>query len=623
MERVLHAAAEAKSVAPPASPVRISAMTPDQTTGLLALMLLAALIGAAVSSRLRLPQIIGFIVAGLALRWALAGLAKAGASSAGAMISCDPAMLRFIKYLALAVVMFSIGLAFESRHLRRLGRTFVYVGLSQAFAAFALTFLGCALVGHLAGATRPVVMALFLGSIAAAISPAATLLTLRQYQAKGRTTDDILAITGLSLVVAIILFDVSRMALVQFGVIGPAGAAGGMGMALLSLVAGVGGSLLVGVVAGVVLSALHGRTTANLEVLAVLGIMLGTLAMAETLQLNFVLVSLVAGVAFVNIAAEPERMAERLAVVASPLFALLFVLAGYELRLEVLTRGPMIALVITYVVCRSIGKIGGAWLSVRALRGRADLAGSVGMGMLCHAEVKIALLAGLTALWAQGDVPAWVSEVSAVVIGSVALFEFAGPLLLRHVVVSAGEVKAFRLFHFHAPEGTGGWQRLEEMIAAPLRRLRILRLPAKHKGPLLARHVMHRNVKALPSAANLDQVLHFIERSHLDHFPVVDSHGNFAGTISLADVRDIIYEPDVRNLVAAQDLLEDDQVTASPDETLSELFEKFRSHRARDLIILGEAPGPILGIVEQRDVLRAMHLEQTSQQSPSSHEGRS
>ena len=86
-----------------------------------------------------------------------------------------------------------------------------------------------------------------------------------------------------------------------------------------------------------------------------------------------------------------------------------------------------------------------------------------------------------------------------------------------------------------------------------------------------------------------------------------------------ADVHDMIYAPDVRHLVTAQDLLEDESVTAGPDETLPQLFENFRAHRARDLVVLNEQTRTILGIVEQRDVLRAMHVEQTGQPPPAGH----
>ncbi|KPK85750.1 MAG: hypothetical protein AMJ81_02985, partial [Phycisphaerae bacterium SM23_33] len=107
---------------------------------MLALMLAAAMIGGAAFSRLRLPRIVGYILGGLALKLALMGLGGAGAPAAGRLLAGNPQVLDFIRSLALAVVLFSIGLAFEVHHLRRLGGSLLRVGLAQAGGALLLTF---------------------------------------------------------------------------------------------------------------------------------------------------------------------------------------------------------------------------------------------------------------------------------------------------------------------------------------------------------------------------------------------------------------------------------------------------------------------------------------------------
>jgi CBS domain-containing protein len=406
--------------------------------------------------------------------------------------------------------------------------------------------------------------------------------------------------------------------MIELGLADAPHAALGAGGAFVSLVADLGGSVLVGVVAGLVLSILHGRTTANLEVIAVLAAILAAMSVAEPLRLNFLLVSTVAGVMFINMAADPGRLEQRLEAVGGPLFALLFVLSGFRLKAELFTQPAMLAMIGAYVVARTVGKVGGSYAAVRAIGPRSEVPRTVGMGLLCHAEDKIDLMAALSALWITRAEPEWVESTSAVAIGSVAVFELAGPLLLRHVVVAAGEVKAFRLFHAPDPAEGGRWRQVTDALLAALRRIGVSRYPNTRGGPLTARHVMHPNVDVLRASAGLDEVLHFIDRSHVDHFPVVDAHSRFLGTIDLADVREILYEPDARNLVTAQDLLEDARITAGPDEPLSELFEKLQAHRAHDLIVLDEETDRVLGMVEQRDVLRAMHVEQTGE-GPAEH----
>jgi len=580
------------------------------TAGLLALMLAGALLGGSAAERLRMPRLVGWLVAGLALKAALWGLDRAGLG-VGGMVAAAGGALDFIRNLSLAAVMFSVGLAFELHHLRRLGRELLWIAGAQSVGAAGLTFPATLAVAAAAGAAEPLLSAIFLAVIAVAISPAATLLTLRQYQAKGHTTDAVLAVTGLSAAIAIVAFDVAVAAVAQAGWVGPASGAGaagpvGTGLAVTRLAAATGGSVLVGVALGVVLAVVHVGLAMHREAKVVLALLLAVLALSSRLGLDYLLTGLAAGVTFINLSPDPGRLEQRLAVVAGPLFALLFVVAGFTMHLGALAGGGMLALAAAYVLARTAGKVGGAVLAVRAAR-LHDLRAGLGAGLLCHAGVAVGLVGRLGGVLGEA---AWVEQVAAVVLGSVALFEFAGPLLVKRTVVAAGEVKAFRLFHLPGPR-PGTWARIRGAGASLARRLGVVPLPSPAKGPIRARHVMHANVKVLQAGAGLDEVLHFIERSRLDHFPVVDAGGRFMGTISLADVRDIIYQPELRTLVDAQDLLEDDLVVAGPEETLAELFEKFRLHKARDLVILDETSGAVLGVVEQRDVLQAMDVEQT------------
>ncbi|OPX24502.1 MAG: hypothetical protein B1H04_01960, partial [Planctomycetales bacterium 4484_123] len=119
--------------------------------------------------------------------------------------------------------------------------------------------LSCAAVGYALGIERPLLMASFAAVVAVAVSPAATLLTIRQYEAKGPTTDDVLAVTGLSALVAIFLFDVLLLVAGEAGLVPVPGAEAGKAVMVLRIGAATGGSLMVGVLAGLALSLLHGR----------------------------------------------------------------------------------------------------------------------------------------------------------------------------------------------------------------------------------------------------------------------------------------------------------------------------------------------------------------------------
>ena len=125
---------------------------------------------------------------------------------------------------------------------------------------------------------------------------------------------------------------------------------------------------------------------------------------------------------------------------------------------------------------------------------------------------------------------------------------------------------------------------------------------------LQTRDIMRANVKFLRASAKLDEVLHFVERSRFNHFPVVDDDGDFLGMIHFADLRGIIYDPFMRDLVTAVDLAAADTPTVSAEATLEELLEVFEESGAASLAVTESGISRrVIGLVEQRDLLRALY----------------
>jgi CBS domain-containing protein len=334
--------------------------------------------------------------------------------------------------------------------------------------------------------------------------------------------------------------------------------------------------------------------------------------------------ALVVGIVFINIAPDPSKLERIIDTLGGPLFAVFFVLAGFNLHLEEFAKLKMLGVIIAYVLARTAGKAFGAYLGYRSRRVDPDLRPNLGLGMLCQAGVAIGLSAFLKehTREAGGAIFEWARQIDTIVLASVALFELVGPLLLKLVIVRAGEVKAVNLMSRAVstgpPAGGPSWL---SALGAILRRLNIA--PGGDQPDetgLTARHIMRTNVKLLHASADLDEVLHFIERSRLDHFPVVTDEGYLIGTINLADVRDIIYNPQMRTLVTAADLIEPQLITATADEPLDTLFRKFHDEKIFAMPVVDSPESRrLMGIVEQRDLLRALHTHATDDQNDSGH----
>ena len=122
---------------------------------------------------------------------------------------------------------------------------------------------------------------------------------------------------------------------------------------------------------------------------------------------------------------------------------------------------------------------------------------------------------------------------------------------------------------------------------------------------------MRTNVHLIPASATFDEVLHQIERSTYSHFPVVRENGDFGGVIHFSDVRDVIYDPDLSALVTAVDLADPDSPPVPTDMPLRELLDLFTQLNVGALPVVEQADSRrLVGLVEQRDLLRALHLSQ-------------
>ena len=101
----------------------------------------------------------------------------------------------------------------------------------------------------------------------------------------------------------------------------------------------------------------------------------------------------------------------------------------------------------------------------------------------------------------------------------------------------------------------------------------------------------------------------FVEKSRLNDFPAVDSQQHYVGTIHFRALRDLMYNPTLGNLVTAGDLVDSDIVAIRPSMPLPEVLERCQQHHLGAISVVDEN-NHLIGIVEQRDLFRAMHIRQ-------------
>ena len=577
---------------------------------LLGAFLLVAFVGGHAAHFFHLPRVIGFLLAGVLLRailWSVAGVGhdeETARSLQETASSLEP-----LKQLALGVILFMIGSVFERSRLRSAGPGTLRISRWEIGMTLLLVWAGCWITALLtqseSGMWENFILSLLLGIAAVATAPAATLLVLQEYEAKGSISESILGLTGLNNIVCIMLFYTTFLVLASVGSIHTSSdLAEHLWSALASTTVG---SIALGIVCGTLLSIAHTKLSLSETLVVFLGFFMLLLA-GEALLLthvsmsyNFLLTSLVTGGIFANLAKDAQKFESSMRLLGGPLFACFFVQAGYSLHLEDLSHMGLIG--VAYILCRTAGKVLGCKIGLGSTVGPPRAAERLGSALLCQAAVVIGLATFVDQYW---DSPL-AKQFSIVVLGSVVVFELIGPLLVKRCVVQGGEVKAATLLRREEVTEEGA-----PSVTVLLRSLwRLLRwtepAPVESTGEILVQDIMRTNIELVPASATFDDVLHFIERSRFNHFPVVEEDGALVGMIHFSDIHDLIYDPAMADLVTALDIA-DPQVQAVPmDMTLTDLLEVFSNYHVGVLPVVERSGSrQAVGLVEQRDLLRTL-----------------
>ncbi len=363
----------------------------------------------------KLPNVTAFLVAGLVIGPCVAGIiSKEQAASMGVI---SEAALGFIAY--------SIGGEFKLSYLKEIGKAPLTITAFQG-----LTTALCVDVGLIAlGFDVP--LSLLLGAIGLATAPAATLMVVRQYKAKGPVTQMLLPVVAMDDALGLMVFSIS--ASVAQGMLGGEMTVQSM---VLSPLIEIVGSFALGAALGLVLAfcARFFASRGNKLALSIACVLAGV-GLCDLLNLSSLLVCMMIGAMMVNLSQQREVLMEQCDRFTPPLFLLFFVLSGAELDLTVLPSVGVIG--ILYLLLRCIGKWGGTMLGALCVHADDNIRKYLGLTLLPQAGVAI----GMASLVA-GRFPTLGAQVNTIVLAGVLVFELVGPIITKLALTRAGEIPA-------------------------------------------------------------------------------------------------------------------------------------------------------------------------------------
>ena len=403
----------------------------------LSVAILAGLLMTRLAKPLGLPSVTAYLVAGVLIGPFCLG--RLGIEGLGFTTMAEVERLSLISDVALGFIAFSIGNEFRLSQLRQTGRQATVIGIVQALCATVLVDL--ALLGFhlLFPQLLDVEQAITLGAIATATAPAATLMVVRQYKAKGPLTDLLLPIVALDDAVGLVVFAVS------FGIakamhVGSFDLVSILVNPLVEIVLSLGLGALMGVIL-TKLEKLFNSNTNRLNMTIAFVFLTASLAKLEfhigpvTIGFSSLLVCMMLGTMFCNLCPLSDELMEKADRWTSPLFALFFVLSGAELELDVFADLMIVLLGLLYIVARSAGKYLGAYCSARALGCSRSVYHNLGITLLPQAGVALGMCVTARELGEAGEL------ICNITLFAILIYELVGPMLTKQALQRAGDIQ--------------------------------------------------------------------------------------------------------------------------------------------------------------------------------------
>ncbi|MBR7181998.1 MAG: cation:proton antiporter [Clostridia bacterium] len=401
---------------------------------------------------LQLPAVTAYLIAGVLIGpFVLGRFGVDGLGFVHGGIS-DVENFSVLSDVALGFIAFSIGNEFRLAQLKQIGKQATIIGIGQA--VFTTIVVDAVLIGlhFIIPDQFPLPAAIIMGAVASATAPAATLMVVRQYKAKGPVTSTLLPVVALDDAVGLILFSISLGVAKAFAspeidlvsiIVNP----------LLEVILSVGLGALMGMLFTFCERFFHSRS----KRLAVsVAFVLATVALSKlsfhlggSLHIGFspLLACMMLGTVFCNTCDFSEELMDRLDRWTAPLFVLFFVISGAELDLSVFTNAIIVLIGVVYIISRCAGKYFGAFLSAKSVNCNPNIVKFLGITLWPQAGVALGManIVKSDAALAAFKMPdGSFFNVGAIIVSltlfSVLIYELVGPFLTKVALSKAGEI---------------------------------------------------------------------------------------------------------------------------------------------------------------------------------------
>ena len=526
-------------------------------------------VGAKIFQKLRVPQVVGYIVIGILIGGSVFNLV-------------DKQVVRSFlpfNFFALGIIGMMIGGELKYELFKKYGREFITILFAEGLFAFLIVAVLTTFVAALFTSEwrMSLALGLVLGAISSATAPAATVDVLWEYKTRGILTRTILAIVALDDGLALFLYGFASSVSAQLLGNGQSGLVSSLILPVWEISGGIAVGLLVGLLLIFVLKYTNDQSkTLAFSIASVLLVIGGSI----TLKVEPILAAMVFGALLSNIRPRRSRAVFNLVQsFSSPVYVLFFVLAGARLQMAHI---PMWVLVmaLVYVFGRSLGKIAGSWFGAYVSNSPSTVRRYLGICLFSQAGVAI----GLSILASEQLGGAFGEAVMLVITSTTFLVQVIGPPLVKVGVLKAGEV---------------GLNVTEDDL-----------IQAYHVSD-----VMDTKAPVISAGMLLREVITVVSGTDNFYYPVVNNAKELIGAVTLSGIRNTFATQELNDWLVALDIMEPVIKKMTPDMPLSEALEAANQLAIEYVpVVVSRQDDRFMGLLDCRAAHRQLSADVLSRQ---------
>jgi Kef-type K+ transport system membrane component KefB len=385
----------------------------------LAIALIAGIAMGRIAKFIRLPDVTGYLMAGLILGPSIGGVFDREFLEGA---------LALVTSVALGFIAFQIGSQFKLTYMKKIGAGGVIIAIFESFLAAVIIFGGLFIVSLAGLIEYNFGIFLMLAAIGSATAPGVTIMVVNQYKARGSVTDTMMSVVAID----------DATGLIIFGIAGAIAAAGGgnIAMEILEPIVKIIAAIALGFLVGAVFTASLKwfKSDGNRLILICAAILSGS-GLAELLGLSDLLLLMALGAMFANLYKYSSDIIRVSDTITPPIFVIFYVLCGADLDLSLLPAVGVIG--VAYILFRTVGKLFGTNIGCRVAKSPPEVKKYLGLTLLPQAGVAIGL-AGVAAVMIGGEAGL---SIKVIIIVSTLIYELAGPLVTKVALVRSGDIQ--------------------------------------------------------------------------------------------------------------------------------------------------------------------------------------